>query len=120
VLERAEFRRLTGEIHRRGFRRSWPLLALSLLLMGAGIATDLGWLLPRAVLPALTVGMFAGFAGWLVVFTVAGERAARGMGLRCGTCGAKLYGGARRDAVTLDTGRCLRCGTQVLTGEPDP
>ncbi|HEX6909372.1 MAG TPA: hypothetical protein VF142_03205, partial [Longimicrobium sp.] len=90
MLERAEFRRLTDDIHRSGFRYSWPLVVLGLLLMAPGIAVELGWLLPRSVLPALTAGFFASVIGWLAVYTLAAERTAGRMGLRCGTCGATL------------------------------
>jgi DNA-directed RNA polymerase subunit RPC12/RpoP len=113
MLDRTEFRRKTDDIYRIGFRRSGPLFVLAILLLMAGIAAEQGWL-PRAVLPVLTAALFAILIAAFATFTFTGERAAERIGLRCGVCGTKLYGGPRRNAVILNTGRCPRCGAQVL------
>ena len=120
-MQREEFRRQTDAIHRAGFAGCWPFLVLALVLLVAGIAVETGVVSrPGVSVDTITAAFFVSVLAGLGVFTWMGERTARRLGPRCDACGTPLYGGPRRNAILLNTGRCLRCGAQVLADDTPP
>lgn len=120
-MQREEFSRRMDAIYRAGFAGCWPFLVLAVVLLVAGVAVETGVGSSfGASADTITAAFFVSVLAGTGVFTWMGERTARRLGPRCQACGTPLYGGPRRNAILLNTGRCLRCGAQVLADDVPP